>query len=270
MKEPQRLIRNGSPQAKALLSALDEDVPPDLAAGQERVLRALRSGTAPVSQPRGGATRRWLVLASLGGVLLASATAYEVSRRDAGATRHDASEARLGSPPSEVLPASASSAEGPEPSSPHVGPQAAPRESVDVHALVTAAPEERAAPGAARPAVSVARRDVREAAPPSKPDAPAQVDGADELDLLERAQLASSQGHPDDALALVARHRSAFPRGRFSIEMGVVEIEALARAGRTEEARARGARFLERHPGSPYTRRVEAVVRPQNHEGLAR
>ena len=90
MKDPQRLIQNGSSRAKALLASLDDDVPPDPVGAQARLLRALDG--APNStgelrvQPHGGAMRKWLALASVGGLLVVSAAAYELAQRDGEAS----------------------------------------------------------------------------------------------------------------------------------------------------------------------------------------
>lgn len=255
MKQPQRLMQSGSPRARALLASLDEDVPPDPAAGQERILRALDVPTGIPSGPASSqrirvapptASRRWLPIASIAsiaGIVAVCATGWTMLQRHGAAEPSSAS-----APAVELVNANANPAPAavePAPSSEE------PSRGVDVHALASA-PLEARAPRAS------ARRDPGTAAAPT---ATAGATTADELQLLERAQAAAARGQSDEALSLVAVHRREFPRGRFGVEMSVVEIEALARSGRVDEAAARGERFLASHPGSPYTRRVEAVVR---------
>ncbi len=265
MKEPTRLMHDGSPGAKALLASLDEDVPPDPVGGQERLLRALDldpNGAAVPSERRQSPRTGPLMLAA-GGLLVLSAAVFGVALRDGGTAvvETPAPQREAVTPPTVEARAEAPSAHAEEPT------VAAPP-SVDVHALATAASGGRGEPRTAPRAI--ARKSARDATPASTTEPAAATGGADELALLESAQRAASQGHPDEALALVERHRREFPRGRFGVEMSVVEIEALARTGRLEDAAARGERFLERHPDSPYTRRVEAVVRAKNQKEQTR
>jgi hypothetical protein len=273
MKEPTRLMHDGSPRAKELLASLNEDVPPDPSGGQERLLRALdlapNSAVAP-RERRQGPRRAWLALVAVGGLLVVSASAFGVSSRDGSMTTANAPAPHEPAPQQETVTSPTVEARAETPSVPTLETPSAPTaeatvalaQSVDVHALAPAAPDDR---GRLRAAPrSITRKDIREAAPARAPQPAAAADGVDELALLEHAQRAASQGHPDEALSLVERHRREFPRGRFGVEMSVVEIEALARTGRIEDAASRSERFLERHPGSPYTRRVEAVVRGKN------
>jgi len=268
MKDPQRLIQNGSSRAKALLASLDDDVPPDPVGAQARLLRALDG--APNStgelrvQPHGGAMRKWLALASVGGLLVVSAAAYELAQRDGEASVVEVPAAQHEATPTRTP------AEHPEPPGPRADVPPAPLQSVDVHALAAAPPADRVEPSAVRTTRSAPSRDPGEATPPSSTRTTTARETSDELALLEAAQAATSRGRPEEALSLVTRHRRDFPRGRFAVEMSVVEIEALARTGRVEEATVRGRRFLEAHPGSPYTRRVEAGVRSQNQKEQTR
>ena len=256
MKEPTRLMHDGSPRAKELLASLDEDVPPDPIGAQERLLRALdldpNGAVEPRDRPR-GPRRSWLALAVTGGLFIGSVAAFGVSP---GEDELAGTETPAPRPETTAAPTVEARVEAPP------APAPADEATVDVHALAAAVPENRGRQHAA-PRI-ITRKDVREAAPASTAKPATTTDGTDELAILERAQRAASQGLPDEALALVERHRREFPRGRFGIEMSVVEIEALARAGRLGDAAARGETFLQRHPGSPYTRRVEAVVRAKN------
>ena len=264
MKQPQRLMNAGSPRARQLLASLDEDVPPDPVGGPERILRALdagpdSSGAIPVARP--APSRRWGPIASLCGLVVACASLFAVSQREGSSRTREAEP--VATPITSPIPS-------PTPSLPTVssgaGAEMAERVdeapvAVDVHALAPAPSEGANVPRSVR---SGARRDSASApatGSTSAAEAPSTGDPTDELQLLERAQVAAARGQGDEALTLVARHGREFPRGRFAVEMSVIEIEALARAGRLDEAMTRGERFLASHPGSPYTRRVEAVVR---------
>jgi hypothetical protein len=261
MKQPERLIHTGSPRARALLASLDEDVPPDLAGGQAQTLRALgvTAGASAAAPDRTRiASHRAMPLVSVAALGLVSLIVFAVSNdRGAASTSNaaplavEADRAITSSPT--VTPAIGSSAEA---------AVAAP--GVDVHALASAPQGGRVDAKAVRPNMGSVRRDLGRPAPPAatvNPPANPAREITDEIQLLERAQAAAARGRGEEALSLVALHRRDFPQGRFSVEMSVVEIEALAGSGLVEQAVARGERFLESHPGSPYARRVEAVVR---------
>lgn len=272
MKEPKRLIQEGSPSAKALLAALEEDVPPDVVGGQAQVLRALGidpGDSGPTSAPPPSHTRRrWpsVALAAALGLAAVSMATFGASRGEVAPQPAEAigsaDEAISGGAAPELAQASEVGTNVP-----------VALVSVDVHALAPAAPEATVGRSMTRSRRADVRRGTRGPAPSSSPErtaTPPARDAADELQMLERAQAEAAHGRPEVALRLVARHRREFPQGRFVVEMKVAEIEALARAGRADEAAARGARFLEDHPGSPYTRRVEAIVRTQDKREQAR
>jgi outer membrane protein assembly factor BamD (BamD/ComL family) len=78
---------------------------------------------------------------------------------------------------------------------------------------------------------------------------------------LRDARLALNSD-PARALALTEQHRREYPNGGFSQEREVIAITALARLGRTSEARSRADRFRSAHPTSPYIERVNRAVPP--------
>jgi hypothetical protein len=94
---------------------------------------------------------------------------------------------------------------------------------------------------------------------PARSAAPASP--SDEVKLLERAQDAL-RTRPDEALALCNDHARTFPNGMLVQEREVIAIEALVKSGRTDEARARAARFKARWPGSSHARRIDTLVGP--------
>jgi hypothetical protein len=94
---------------------------------------------------------------------------------------------------------------------------------------------------------------VSHGAPPPGPAASVPVDArglAAERALLDAARVALGRGEPDAALDAVARHAREFPNGRLTEEREALAVRALAKAGRVEEARARGVTFLEKYPRS--------------------
>lgn len=78
--------------------------------------------------------------------------------------------------------------------------------------------------------------------------------------LLDDARGALSAGRIDDALMYVAAHEREFADGGMIEERELIAVEAHSRAGRRDEARARGERFLARWPGSLYAARVRALL----------
>ena len=73
---------------------------------------------------------------------------------------------------------------------------------------------------------------------------------AEERRLLDRARAAVVRGAPDEALPLLASHAERFPDGALAEERFALEIRALSRLGRTDEARTRLAALASRYPHS--------------------
>jgi hypothetical protein len=84
-----------------------------------------------------------------------------------------------------------------------------------------------------------------------------------ELGLVEDARRALAAGDPSIALRHVDDHARRFPSGAFAVERDVIRIDALAAAGRRDEAASRARDFLARHPGSAQARRI-ATMTEQN------
>lgn len=92
---------------------------------------------------------------------------------------------------------------------------------------------------------------------------PAREDTGDELSrearqLMEVGRFVST--NPNRALELLDAHRLAFPKGKLGIEREVLVIDALAHAGRVQEARTRGETLLLRAKGSLYEVRVQRML----------
>ena len=120
--------------------------------------------------------------------------------------------------------------------------------------LASSAPEEAPAPKA-EPAERPSKERAQ-AASPERPQATRSVSLGDELAVVESASRALRAGNPQAALGRLAEYRQRFPRGKLALEAQVLRIEALARAGRTNEAARMARGFLKRHPNSPVGARI--------------
>jgi hypothetical protein len=78
-----------------------------------------------------------------------------------------------------------------------------------------------------------------------------------ELARLDGARKKLSAGQATAALDTLDAYGREFPRGSLRLEASVLRIEALAKAGRTTEARDRAKRFLSAHPNSVLAARVK-------------
>jgi hypothetical protein len=83
---------------------------------------------------------------------------------------------------------------------------------------------------------------------------------AAERRLLETARAQLVGGEPDHALAVLDSHRAQFPRGVLAEEREALTIQALVRAGRSDEARAKALAFQQRAPDSLFRPAVESAI----------
>lgn len=81
-----------------------------------------------------------------------------------------------------------------------------------------------------------------------------------EIARVEAARAALASSETTKTLRLLDSYDREFPRGAFSVEVSVLRIEALARAGRMDEARRLGSRFLAEHHEGAFARRVTATL----------
>ncbi len=95
----------------------------------------------------------------------------------------------------------------------------------------------------------------RHAAPPARPS-----DLRAEIALLDAARAAAAAGDGARALTLLRRYDATFPAGTFRPESAALQIEALARLGQTDRARALGRAFIAAHPDSPLVARVQRAI----------
>lgn len=93
-----------------------------------------------------------------------------------------------------------------------------------------------------------------------KPSSTPETTLRDEVALLDRARAEIARGATGEALATLAKHDATYPRGFLGSEAEVLRIEALVRAGRTAEAKARGEALLTREPNGPHEQRVRTLL----------
>jgi hypothetical protein len=81
-----------------------------------------------------------------------------------------------------------------------------------------------------------------------------------EIAQVEAARASLAQGDAPRTLALLDQYGREFPNGAFTVDGLVLRIEALARAGRTDEARRLGTQFLAEHRQGAFAQRVAIVL----------
>lgn len=147
-------------------------------------------------------------------------------------------------------------------------PTAEPSQVAELRATAPATPDE--APVRPSPEATPLKRAPRRAPvtddPPRAPSAaPAETTSDStlgrELARVGAARSALAAADPSQALSLLDAYDAEFPGGAFSVEVSVLRIDALARSGRTDEARRLGDRFLAQHPRGAFARRVTATLR---------
>jgi hypothetical protein len=101
--------------------------------------------------------------------------------------------------------------------------------------------------------------------PASKPSqsapAPSRSTLSQERALVERARAAVARRDGLSALEALTEHERTFPDGKLAEERDALVVQALALAGRSDDARRRGLQFESRYPGSIFTGRVDATLR---------
>jgi hypothetical protein len=78
--------------------------------------------------------------------------------------------------------------------------------------------------------------------------------------LLDEARAALAQGDPARALDRLERHRRTFPQPLLAEERDAMWVQALVKAGRYSEARARASSFRKRSPDSLFSSVVDSAI----------
>ncbi|MBS2017442.1 MAG: hypothetical protein JST00_31455 [Deltaproteobacteria bacterium] len=143
-----------------------------------------------------------------------------------------------------------------------------PRASVEPISPPRVMPEAPSSPVVAASALPSAAREVR-----TEPAATPEVEGASSADplvyearLLEAARACLAAADVECARTRLNEH-ARIERPRLRDEAAVMNIETLRAEGRRDDARKAAATFLERHPESPYVKRVRAIVRQLEEDG---
>jgi hypothetical protein len=224
------------------------DAPGEVAAAI-RTLRARRGSTeqvealgrrlapqlaAPPVVDAGAAVSPWL---KVGGVVLLSGAIvfFALTRMTGMEAPHTQPRAQPAQP---QQPMQVESPLPPSPATPALAPAPQPPEP---------RPKSRAA-SKPRPARAASPGEL---APPPSPER--------ELVLLQRSQSALDRD-PGAALALAEEHARDYPQGVFAQEREILAIEALLKLRQRPAALARADRFLQRHPESPHSTRVRALL----------
>ena len=113
-------------------------------------------------------------------------------------------------------------------------------------------------PAAAPAAESI--DDLMEAPAAMPMDPVARASLTRELAALDRARLGLANGDARGALGQLDGYQRSFPRGRLALEAEVLRIDALAKLGRTSEARQHAQTFVRLHPNSVLATRVRAHI----------
>lgn len=143
------------------------------------------------------------------------------------------------------LPTPAAVPEAPKPAAVAVPP--VPEEEVEPEAV----PVDDEAEPEARPKKSKTPR--KKAEPPSVEDVRA------EASLVDRAKRSLS-GSPSTALELTNEAKRDFPNGMLVEEREAIAVQALAKLGRTEQAKQRGERFLSRYGRGAHASAVRSAL----------
>ena len=251
LEDPVRLLRGGGPEVRALLRSTGTDGPSpaqlDLLAAK---LPTIGVGVAPAAAGLG--LKAWLAIALVSGATVVGAVAWR--RSSAPAAR--VAPAVLVAPPGAQAPVAVASVPTLPPAPIVAIATPAPLGESDPAALRP----HRAKPLAPPPIVATASPAASVTAAPPAPAPAHAMTAPPELELLGSAQDALRQGAWQRALDLTADHDRQYPAGAMSEEREAIAVEALARLGRADDARARLQAFVLRFPRSAYRGRLERLA----------
>jgi len=241
MTEPTRWLESGA-APKEFADLLSAARPPR-ALDSVTKARSRRRLAAMTALPAAAGVMFWIKSVALGAVLGSVVTASVVAIKwpERQFTTERVPEARSNKPARAVVPVAASTALEPEPE-----PSAQPHESPSAVA------------SAARPATVVSS-----ASSVDRPNTPVPDEATQKLEreiqLLERARQIMN-ANPTLALSTLDQHRREFGSGTLMLERQFLEVEALLRLGRRDQALARAADLRARAPGSFYERRLTQLI----------
>lgn len=116
-------------------------------------------------------------------------------------------------------------------------------------------------------ALPLARTATAPVAPATTANAPVGDVLAQEQALVDTARAALARGRAADALRAADEHAARFPSGKLAEERENLAIQALAFAGRRDEALARAARFHKRYPASLYGGTLDELLKAPPRDG---
>ena len=90
-----------------------------------------------------------------------------------------------------------------------------------------------------------------------------------ELASMQRARTALGRGDAPAALAELDEFARSYGWRRLAVEASLLRIEALAQAGRADEARDLAHRFVEQNPNNPLVDRARTFAAPPSPSGVA-
>ena len=288
MTDPQRLLTGGDELESALLTSAKSDGPSKqamkttlvalglgagLAAGAGTAsastatsMTATGSGAAASMAPATSATTvagkaglgvvaKWVGIAAIGGLALW------------GASQLVATEETPPADPVASVPAVAPAAA--EDAAEDATEQAAAAESDEQGEEEAAAGDDNADDAKSEAGSAVDEKAEASPAPQSgsvpkpktqpKAKAPDASQLGDEVAALDSARKAMADD-PDKALEAIEKYQDRFEGGVLGQEAEVLRIEALAKAGKLDQAKALGQAFLAKHPSSPLAKRVRSVL----------
>ena len=158
-------------------------------------------------------------------------------------------------PPEEVRPAAIESLQVPSPSAGPAVPLAEPPSSAQPATSARLPPSAHAAPASSPPDAAVAPLVRPEQAPRSTSMLAA------ERAIVERGRNALGRRAALSALEAFRDHTREYPGGQLAEERDALQVEALALAGRSDDARRKAAEFSRRYPESVFAARVAEVLR---------
>jgi hypothetical protein len=280
VSDPERLIHSKG-LASDLLSSAKNDRAPDgarrafvaAAAGIAATAHATTATASTVSTIARLATWKWFAMGVLGvGSMVATKTVLvpavaNLVSPPAAHSSSPAGRARAGGAATASTLAS-EAVVAPPPVAPPVPPPPDPEPAVAPatnpaeasRAIAPAPPTLASAPSKPKVAApSAATAPTSEPAPVAAHPTSASRLSA-EIVAVDQMKSALAQSDTTEALRLNDAYRAAFPAGRLSAEASALRIEALARAGRRDEARSELQRFRAEHPDSPILDNLAQVV----------